>query len=278
VGAVATNLSSSTARQDIYETVAETVRDLVATDVTAGIDEARAWHGKVTRKVVKRAVMTTPYGVTDRGIRDQLLFDGHVPSDDGIGKGDAAEYLKDKIVAALGSTVSSAKGIMAWLQVTADRLARAGLPFDWTTPTGSKVRQAYHVTTATRERTLAGQLLMLNEEREAGLNVRKQALGAAPNFIHSFDAAHLSLTVVEGHRSGVKAWAMIHDSYGTHAGRATRLAAILREQFVAIYSQNWLEKLATEIREYAPHVDLPDLPVRGAFAINQVLDAPFFFS
>ena len=29
------------------------------------------------RKVVKRGVMTTPYGVTPQGIRDQLITDGH---------------------------------------------------------------------------------------------------------------------------------------------------------------------------------------------------------
>ena len=47
---------------------------------------------------------------------------------------------------------------------------------------------------------------------------------------------------------------------------------------MAIYREDWLARTAAEIRAYAPQVDLPELPARGAFDIRQVLDAPFFFS
>jgi DNA-directed RNA polymerase, mitochondrial len=278
VGARATNLVSSETKQDIYEEVAKAVRLQVEQDVLDGIDEARIWQGNITRKVVKRAVMTTPYGVTDRGIRDQLILDGHVPDDGEIGKGAAADYLRDKLVQALGSTVQSARSIMAWLQTTADRLARAGLPFDWTTPSGSRVRQAYHVSTREQLRTLVGSAVLYNEVKEAGLNIRKQALGSAPNVIHSFDAAHLSMTVETAAREGITAFAMIHDSYGTHAGNTTRLAAILRQKFVDIYRTDWLQRIKAEIATYAPHVKVDDPPARGAFDIEQVRDAPYFFS
>ena len=279
VGAAATNLAAHQPRQDIYERVAGRVRELIEADVLAGNDDARCWHGGVTRKTVKRAVMTTPYGVTDRGIRDQLLNDGHVPdTDDGVGTGWAADYLRDKLVQALSDTVQGAKGIMAWLQVTADRLARAGLPFRWTTPTGSMVEQAYHVAAVQEVRTLCGKLTLLNAEVEAGLNVRKQALGSAPNFIHSFDAAHLSMTVLEANRRGMRSFSMIHDSYGVHARNTTELAGILREQFVAIYSQDWLTKLYDEVRAYAPRVVIDKPPQRGTFNIQEVTDAEFFFS
>ena len=281
VGACATNLTSARTRQDVYEEVAIVVRQLVAADVAAGLDAARVWDGKVTRRVVKRAVMTTPYGVTDRGIRDQLIADGHVPYDhvaEPASRGAAADYLRDKLVLALGQTVQSARSIMAWLQTSADRLAKAGLPMEWTTPAGSKVRQAYHTTTKLEIRTLLGRMVMWEEQRDAGLSARKQSLASAPNVIHSFDAAHLAMTVVSAARAGISSFAMIHDSYGSHAGLTTRLALILREEFVAIYRENWMERIYQELKAAAPHVDLPLPPERGAFNIEEVIDAPFFFS
>ena len=39
---------------------------------------AHRWIGKIDRKVCKRATLTTPYGVTPRGIQDQLIDDGFV--------------------------------------------------------------------------------------------------------------------------------------------------------------------------------------------------------
>jgi hypothetical protein len=52
----------------------------------------------------------------------------------------------------------------------------------------------------------------------------------------------------------------------------------LREQFVAIYREDWLRKVYEDVRAYAPHVEIPEPPGRGEFNIAEVLDAPFFFS
>lgn len=277
IGAAATNLRPGV-RQDIYIKVAQRVSELVQDDVLAGVDEARVWHGKVDRKVVKRAVMTTPYGVTDRGIAKQLIDDEVIPDCSGIGVGKSADYLRGKLVQALTDTVVSAKSIMAWLQATASALAKAGIPFRWTTPMGSTVQQAYRALTMVQVKTLCGKVSLGAESKDAPLNDRKQALGAAPNFIHSFDAAHVGLTVEEGTRQGITSWALIHDSYGTHAANTWRLAAILRETFIAIYSVDRLKALRDEIAGYAPYVALPELPTRGDFDINEVREATFFFS
>ena len=275
VGAKATNLQPGP-RQDIYTQVADVVRAMVEHDASRGIPSALQWHGRVTRKTVKRAVMTTPYGVTDGGIRTQLIADGLVP--DGELRGEAADYLRDCLVSALGQTVVSAKSIMAWLQTSADRLARAGLPYEFRTPTGSIVRQAYHAVSSDRIETLCGRLRVENEVVAGPLNPRKNALAAAPNTVHAFDASHLSLTVAKAQANGITNFAMIHDSYGTHACDTTRLAAILRETFVSIYEVDRLAELSAYVADYAPHVDLPPLPDRGDFDITQVLDAQFFFS
>ena len=284
VGAAATNLRPGP-RQDIYEEVAKRVRSRVEADAAKCDLNALHWNGKIGRKVVKRAVMTTPYGVTNGGIRTQLVadgskedwFEGLTPGKGGT-QGPAADYLRDRLVEALEETIQSGKAIMAWLQATAMRLANAGLPFDWTTPTGSKCRQAYYATSVKRIDTLLGRLDLHQEHQTVTLTPRKQALGSAPNLVHSFDAAHLSLTAVAASQEGLTSFAFIHDSFGTHAGNTSTLARLLRETFVGIYSEDWLERIYQEIREYAPHVAIDRPPERGLFDVAEVLEAEFFFS
>jgi DNA-directed RNA polymerase len=276
-GAAATNLRAGLPRQDIYEDVASEVRDIVDRDIRADVEEALLWQGKVTRKVVKRAVMTTPYGVTKGGIRTQLINDGHAPGD-GASRGRAADYLKDCLVEALDRKAGAARGIMAWLQAIAFQLAQAELPFVWTTPSGNRVAQSYRKETVQRVHTLFGHLQIIGEDSASGLNPKKQSLGAAPNYVHSFDAAHLTNTVLACQAEGITDFAMIHDSYGTHACHTTALARLLRDEFVAIYREDWLRKLYEELRAAHPHVDIPEPPGRGEFDLSEVQRSDFFFS
>ena len=58
--------------QDTYSEVAEVVKGIVAADAAKGVAYARALHGAVDRKLVKQTVMTSVYGVTSRGARNQI--------------------------------------------------------------------------------------------------------------------------------------------------------------------------------------------------------------
>ena len=281
VGARATNLTRDPVRQDIYLEVAEEVKRLVAIDAAAGIPEAVAWLGKVNRKTVKRAVMTTPYGVTYRGIRDQLVQDGHTDEIEGQAFRQA-DYLRDKLVDALGKTVRSARDIMAWIQGIALALADHDIPFRWTTPVGMVVQQSYWKMGSKRIKTLWGDQYInpieYYEDSTLGLNSRKQSLASAPNVIHSFDAAHLVNTVIMSRLEGIEDFSFIHDSYGTHPCDVDTLSRILREQFVLQYSEDWLAKLEEEVRSYAPDVELPERPPLGNFDVTEVLESVYFFS
>lgn len=272
IGAEATNLKNGP-RQDIYTLVAERVALRVVTDAPTQ-PLAAAWLNSVSRQTVKRAVMTTPYGVTVRGIRDQLLADELVPNNDGK----LADYMRDCIAEALEGTVVAAKQIMGWLQDTASKLGKAGLPLRWETPSGSACEQAYHSTTSTKLHTLCGQLTILEEDAKSTLRPAKQALASAPNIIHSFDAAHLTKTVSAGTERGISHWAMIHDSFGTHAANTQVLVSCLREQFVDIYQTDWLTRLYQGFKAYAPNVAIDPPPARGGFDIQEVLNSDFFFS
>jgi DNA-directed RNA polymerase len=278
-GALETNLTASPDRRDIYLAVAAEAQKLVESDAAKGKVEALVWLGHVDRAAVKRAVLATPYGVTDEGIRRQLVEDGKVPSNDLVSPKDSSAYFRDVLVDSLGGTVVAAKSIMAWFQACALKLGEAGLPMDWTTPMGSTCRQAYIHRTASRVDTLVGTLRLQEETPGGALDARKQALGSSPQIVHSLDAAHLARTVnVCGEVFGITDFAMIHDSYGTHAGSTSVLSNVLRETFVEQYRENYLEKLAEGWRSQAPHVDIAPPPPRGSFDLEEVLRAPFFFS
>lgn len=283
VGAVATNVAANTQRQDIYQRVADAASKLVAADVAAGVPEAIIWAGQIHRKTVKRAVMTTPYGVTNRGIRDQLVDDRitHDVLEEEEGHHAAAEYLTNIIRRAMDETISSAAQIMGYLQGVAHAFAKAEMPFVWTTPSGCKVAQSYYQLAGRNIKTLLGKITLLYEDQNQKLNTNKARNGAAPNVIHSFDAAHLQLTVNYcAEVYGISSFSMIHDSYGTHACDMDNMAKALRRTFADVYSRPVLEDFHREQMEIAEPlgIELPVPPVLGDFDVVEVLKSDFFFA
>jgi DNA-directed RNA polymerase len=237
--------------------VAHKVDVEVTKDADRGEPLAQLWRGKIERKTVKRAVMTTPYGVTAKGIGRQLLEDGFT---DGMGEEStpAADYLRDLIIPALEEAAGNAKQIMAWLQSVAEALAKHDIPFRWKTKTGNTVEQAYWDLIEHRVQSLVGQTTLYREEPSSGLRKRKQCASAAPNVVHSFDASHLCRVVNACAQIGLFDFAVVHDSFGVHAANTARLGDILRDEFAKIYEEtNWLQEIEAYVREYAPKVEIP---------------------
>lgn len=280
VGAVATNVAANTEREDIYLEVMQRVQEIVSRDAAEGNELAQVWVGKIERKTVKRAVMTTPYGVTARGISDQLVADGHTKGMENGGQ--AAVYLRNCIMQAVDETVVAAKQIMAWIQELAGALSRHGKPFRFTTPTGNTIQQTYYNLNQKRIKTLFGHLAVWEEDPIGGLQDRKQMLASAPNLIHSFDASHLVMTVnALAEKIPDVSLAMIHDSFGTHACDVDVLNETLREQFVEIYQYDWLTLVQEEANAQAPDIELPqwkDFVSLGDFDVSECLRSEFFFS
>lgn len=275
VGAKLTNMTSFPDRQDLYSDVAALCNQRIEEDMLKGITEAGHWHGKVTRSTVKRGVMTTPYGVTDRGLRDQLIEDKHTEGLEGSSLVNA-NYFKTVLTWAIGQCVTGARSIMGFLQDTASAATEAELPFEWTGPLGMTVRQEYRGQTMFRINTLMGKLQVYKESKDAPLLKRKQSLAASPNFVHHLDAMHLYRTINRCHVEGIDHFLVVHDSYGCHAAHMGRMSRFIREEFVNLYKDDHLERLYQE--QLAKGVAMPDIPPRGTFDVREVLDAEFFFS
>ncbi len=272
IGAHATNLTADPQRKDIY--------DIVAGKVNAALAPGSVWEGKVTRYTVKRGVMTMPYGLTPIGMRDQLIDDRWVhglPGDDYENAGE----LRDHMLVAIRSTVSAAATTMAWMQDNATILAKNGDAVEWWAPSGFKVLQRYRLSEPTSIQTVVGgtvlRLDVYQEEAWHKLQVSKQASSIAPNIIHSFDAAHMMMSISA---SGPDlAYSVIHDSFGVHACDMPAFLQCIKEQFVEIYSIDWFWMLQEDFSCSSKFAyPLVDCPSPGAWNPEDVLKSEFFFA
>ena len=64
----------------------------------------------------------------------------------------------------------------------------------------------------------------------------EQANAVAPNYVHSFDSAHLQFSITAAAKEKMDNFLVIHDSFSTDALNASRFNHIIREQFVKMYS------------------------------------------
>jgi DNA-directed RNA polymerase len=103
----------------------------------------------------------------------------------------------------------------------------------------------------------------------------------APNFVHSMDASHLMETVRLCLLNALGDFAVIHDSFGTHAARSGEFAQLIREAFILLYDDDILASFVTQLKEQLPPnlaKELPEPPPRGDFDITEVRESEFFFS
>ena len=258
--------------------------------------------------------MTLPYGAKKFGFKDQILEDTIYPA---IQKNvlafsrpnQSAMYMAGLIWDAVHKVVVKAMEAMAWLQDASALLAKDRdingnpVPTYWVTPAGFPVWQKYPKTTVTRVSTfLSGELKIYSTYEESdtklekssrltvslakpseGLDVRRQRQGIAPNFVHSMDASHLMLTIIKCHDEyEINSFAVIHDSYATHACDAGKLFRAVRDVFVDTYKNNdVLQNLHDQIKNMLSSKlvdELPDIPSKGSLDLDQVRQSLYAFA
>lgn len=297
VGGRATNLVPLAKPADIYQTVADVTAQKLrnASPMDVPEDEGdedsakriryaenfnrfrRAWldHG-ITRSLVKRSVMTKPYGSTRFSCADFIVADylkvGKAPE---FAKEDyhhLARFLSRFVWEAISEVVIKADEAMDWLQRSASKILKENDHIRWVTPTGFPVIQRYAKQEKTRIRTrLCGNALLSIRKETADPDGNQHKNGIAPNMVHSLDASHMALTALAAGLEGM-ALAMIHDDFGTHAADAQRFYTIIRETFVAMYENN------DPLGDFADQYGLAGVPQPGRLDLRQVLASPYFFS
>ena len=289
IGGKATNLTKESSPQDIYQEVADVV--FRETKRLAALDDpiAKVWleSGLINRKMTKRPVMVVPYGGTrfsamvyvEEYVEDQLRKGEklRIPENESLSK--YINWITTLVWDAIGEVVVSAREAMTWIRDVSSELSKKGYPVIWKTPTGLYIYQHYKAFKWRQiNTTIDGKLLkpVIYEEDGKKIDVLRSVNGSAPNFVHSLDASALTLTVHLCNKEEISSYAMIHDSYGTHAHNTPKMAKLLREAFVDIYKNNDVlddfYKAALEVLD-----EVPEPPKMRNLNIHEVLRSPYFF-
>ncbi|XP_010526301.1 PREDICTED: DNA-directed RNA polymerase 3, chloroplastic [Tarenaya hassleriana] len=281
--AAAVNLVAGEKPADVYSEISLRVHDIMMkdsskdpeTNPTAAL--AKILINQVDRKLVKQTVMTSVYGVTYVGAREQIkrrLEEKGVITDERLLFA-AACYSAKVTLAALGEIFEAARAIMSWLGDCAKIIASSNRPVRWTTPLGLPVVQPYCRSERHLIRTSL-QVLALQREGNS-VDVRKQRTAFPPNFVHSLDGTHMMMTAVACRDAGLN-FAGVHDSYWTHACDVDAMNRILREKFVELYNTPVLEDLLQSFQASYPNLVFPPVPKRGNFDLKEVLESSYFFN
>ncbi len=282
IGGRLVNLLPSPEPCDAYKVIAGRVEELLPQMADSPEERRLAmhWAGRINRKHVKRAIMTTPYGVTSQGVVTQLISDGHIDdlgTCDAMARWKAARFLQLAIDQAKGMEMSAATLIMDWLRDIATIANQLDKPVSWTTPMGFQVCQMYLETRQTVVRTPFQRLtIRLVDDKEKRINQNKQYRGLPPNWVHSLDACHMMGTALRMKDHGLS-MAEVHDEFSTHACDVPQLQTCLRQEFVEMHSRDLLAEFKAEVEEQL-EVELPAPPPRGSLDINQIMQSTYFFS
>lgn len=282
-GAMEVNLINGEKPADVYSGIAARVVDIMKNDaekdpaIEPNALLAKLLFNQVDRKMVKQTVMTSVYGVTYVGAREQikkrLKERGSITDDSELFS--ASCYMAKTTLTALGEMFQEARNIMSWLGDCAKIIASENQPVRWTTTLGLPIVQPYRKHGRHFVKTSL-QVLTLQRETDKVL-VRRQRTAFPPNFVHSLDSSHMMMTAIACKQAGLN-FAGVHDSYWTHACDVDQLNSILREKFVELYEMPILENLLESFQKSFPNSNFPPLPERGDLDLNDILDSVYFFN
>lgn len=230
------NLTNTDEPQDIYLAVAKNVR----TKILTSSDNWAKWWGKnfpwkddrKIRKLVKQPVMTFSYGVTAGGMEDQIIQYMEMTkssrlTDDEL---EAVEYLQKQVKKECEKLLVGPTEVMQYINIVASHCARNGRSLTWTSPTGFHVDNFYNKK-ARAETLYCGVHRLKNcDGYLPGLDGRAAGNGAAPNFVHSLDAAHLIRSVNAAVDRGITDILTVHDCFYCLAPYAVEFGKIVRTQ------------------------------------------------
>jgi DNA-directed RNA polymerase len=160
------------------------------------------------------------------------------------------------------------------------RKAEPNLRFAWTSPCGFPVLTDYRVSKNRRTEMKDGNGKRITFEYYAASEVtdwNTAKSSAPPNVVHSLDAAHLVRTLAKAHGAGIDRVSIVHDAFGTTPAKMGALSRLLREEFVAMYSEDVLgDTLGRMLGETG--AVRPQAPARGTLDLNHLQEARYMFA
>lgn len=257
----------------------------------------------VTRSLTKKPVMTLPYGSSQMTCREAMaahLSDLQKAENDKAraqgrqpvtvhqfndGKGSMSSQQAELFASgltweAIGEVVVAARAAMRFIKKVTHEVASRNVGLEWVTPTGFIVSQCVFDSTARRVKTqMMGETFFTIREENPTVSVTKMKSSAAPNFVHSCDGSHLVLATEQYSLNGIKSIAVVHDSFGTHAGNTGKSRRLLIGSFVDMYLQFDVLRDFYEAQCERVTCDLElDLPATGTLDLEQVRSSKYIFA
>ena len=310
-------LTPSEKPADVYQAVCDRAKAIVEMDAMGGDELAKVvLKNGVTRGLVKRNVMTFAYSSEQFGFaqqqRDDLMqplalkvLEGQlVEHPYGLDNGfKASLYIAKVVWRAVNEIVKDASLGMKFFQRCAQVLAHERKGLFWVSPVGLPVLHKYTdwdiktvrlflydktvpIKSAKSLDKIEGNSVLkcisanLRVRPNETINKGKAKSAVAPNVIHSMDAAHLMLTVLDAKYSDINSVSLIHDSFGTHAGNTTRFFMLIRETFVDMY-ENYdpFEEIHNQTyKALEDKTKTPEVPARGNLDLSQVINSLYAFA
>jgi DNA-directed RNA polymerase len=282
----AVNLTDTKTREDVYLFVAGILKTKLAQHPFWGNSK---FDINLWRKLVKRCVMVFGYAGTRYGMGEIVYEDGKdllkkkFPDDPNISNLSRKNSitLGNLIYDSLPTVLPKPEAIMRFITTATTRLLTkriedekitepAKLALSWVSPSGFRVNQYLEKYTATSILFPFGSPVLTHEVRRGKVykslaqnsvrlslvlangktfNKKSMSSSAAPNFVHSYDAALVVKTCIAMEtNSPLTNSSFCHDSFGVSADRVDELNIEVRKQFIKIFSTglNTIESFAIE--------------------------------
>lgn len=276
-------------------------------ELTTAISRAMAesWMAiGITRSLTKKPVMTLPYGstrITCREAIDDYLIDieeselRQAKADgreknavhpfeseelEGLGYRNALNYMTSLVWPSISEVVKAPVVAMKAIRQLAGAVSKKNEGLYWTTPTGFIVEQKIYATDMLIVSSyIMGRVRMSLQVETETIDERAMKGAAAPNFVHSMDAAHLISSVCAMADAGIEFVAVIHDSFGTLADDTGTLRDCLRGEFYNQYKDVDRLKMLVEENESRLMLDFGiETPELGDFDLAEILQSEYAFA
>ena len=255
------NVTPTEKPADGYRTVAEKAKEYLP----------EKYHEWMNRKVTKRSVMCTPYGVTQNSARNYIRLALREEKRE-FESTDLTTITNAIFRRAIPEIFPGAIEVMKWLQGSAlEIMDRGEETIQWTTPSGFVVTQdlRHSNTVEVKTRLMGGaRVKSIIGDGYAGPDRAHHRSALAPNVVHSADAALLHLTFAYWD----KPFTVIHDCVLGRSCDMDQMASDIRLHFSEMYKGDVLEDWASEVG-----VQVPEGLIKNTLDIDSVNDSHYFF-
>ena len=255
------NVSPTDKPADAYKTVAEAAK--------AHMPEQ--FHEWMNRKVTKRSVMTTPYGVTQDSARNYIRMALREQKRE-FDSPQLTQITNAIFRKAIPEVLPGPINVMSWLKRSALEILDSGREeIKWTTPSGFVVSQDLRVsnTVEVKTRLMGGTRIKCKiGDGYLGPDRSHHRSALAPNVVHSNDAALLHLTFAFFEQP----FTVIHDCVLGRSCDMRQMGQDIRLHFAEMYKAPVLEDWAAEVG-----VTVPEGLIENTLDIDSVNQSDYFF-